>query len=272
VNVNTQAQLISAVTGNDRRIVRITQHIALNAEVRVGSNKSILGGSSSAGISGSGFLIKDQRNVIIRGLRMYKCRAPIDDCVSIETSTNIWVDHNEMYSDRNNGKDYYDGLVDAKRASDFITISWNKFHDHYKTSLFGHSETNGSQDRGKLRVTFHHNYIYNCESRLPSIRFGTGHIYNNLFENVESSTVNSREGAQVLVQNNVFVNVRRSINTNLDSVVQGFAVESGNDFGGRAPEITQRGSFTNPPYSYSLDSLASVRSAVKSNSGATIIF
>jgi len=271
VNVGTQAELIAAVTGNDRRIVRITRHIALTQLIRPGSNKSILGGSSTAGISGSGFYIRRQSNVIIRGLRLYKCIAP-DDCVSIDESTNVWVDHNDFYSDKTHGKDYYDGLLDVSHAADFVTVSWNRFHDHYKTSLVGHSDNNGAEDRGKLRISYHHNYFYNCESRMPSLRFGTGHIYNNIFENIEASTINSRMGAQVLVENNVFVNAKRTIITNLDSSQDGFAVERGNDFGGVPPTITQVGSFTRPPYSYSLDSLASVRTAVRSNSGATIIF
>jgi pectate lyase len=58
-------------------------------------------------------------------------------------------------------------------------------------------------------------------SRLPSLRFGTAHIWNNLFESAESSGINSRMGAQVLVENNVFKNVAKAIVTNLDSSEDG---------------------------------------------------
>lgn len=49
VNVNTEAQLISAVTDNNPRIVRITSMITLTTRVRVGANKSIVGAVPNAG-------------------------------------------------------------------------------------------------------------------------------------------------------------------------------------------------------------------------------
>jgi pectate lyase len=38
-------------------------------------------------------------------------------------------------------------------------------------------------------------------SRLPSFRFGTGHIFNNYYKDVLGSAINSRLGAQMLVEN-----------------------------------------------------------------------
>jgi pectate lyase len=52
----------------------------------------------------------------------------------------------------NSGKDFYDGLLDITHAADWVTVSWNKFHDHYKTCLVGHSDNNGAEDRGKVRI------------------------------------------------------------------------------------------------------------------------
>lgn len=45
VNVNTEAQLVAAVADNNARIVRLTANIRVAGRVRVGSNKSILGGA-----------------------------------------------------------------------------------------------------------------------------------------------------------------------------------------------------------------------------------
>lgn len=56
------------------------------------------------------------------------------------------------------------------------------FHDHWKTSLIGHSDNNGSVDPGHLRITYAYNYWKNIGSRAPSLRFGTGHVYNSFFE------------------------------------------------------------------------------------------
>lgn len=111
--------------------MRIVCHIEPLRRVPIGSNKSILGGSTTALISGHGFNIVQSRNVIIRGLR-FCCAVAPDDGVTIDQSTNIWIDHNEFYSDMEHDKDYYDGLLDIIRGSDLVTISWNKFHDHYK--------------------------------------------------------------------------------------------------------------------------------------------
>jgi hypothetical protein len=66
-------------------------------------------------------------------------RAPEgSDLIDIEESTKIWIDHNDFSSVGVTGdKDKYDGLLDAKRGSDMLTFSWNKFHDH--VSLHGFS-------------------------------------------------------------------------------------------------------------------------------------
>lgn len=271
VYVATEAELVAAVTGNTPRIVKITGTIALTDLVRPGSNKTILGTTATSGVSGSGFYIRRQRNVIIRGLRIFKSVAP-DDGVSIDESTNVWIDHNDFYSDLEHDKDYYDGLLDVKHAADFITISWNKFHTHYKTSLVGHSDSNAGEDRGKLQVTYHNNWFYDVGSRLPSLRFGTGHIYNNVYERVETSGINSRMGAQVLVERNIFVDTVRPLTTNLDSSEQGFAVERENDWGNAEPDITQEGTYTSPPYSYQMEALNRVSTVVKAGAGNTISF
>lgn len=45
-------------------------------------------------------------------------------------------------------------------------------------SLIGSSDDNGDTDIGKLHVTYYGNFFTNVESRLPSLRFGTGHVFN----------------------------------------------------------------------------------------------
>jgi pectate lyase len=271
VQVSTQAELFAAITDDVPRIVKITGHIPLTDLARVGSNKSILGTRATSGVSGSGFYIRRKQNVIIRGLQIFKSVAP-DDGVSIDESKNVWIDHNDFFSDLDSGKDYYDGLLDVKHAADWITISWNKFHTHYKTSLVGHSDNNAGEDIGTLHVTYSNNWFYDVGSRLPSLRFGTAHIYNNVYENVETSGINSRMGAQVLVERNVFSNVRVPLTTDLDSNLEGFAVERENDWGNSEPIITQEGNFTTPPYSYEMEPLNRVVTTVKAGAGNSISF
>jgi pectate lyase len=193
------------------------------------------------------------------------------DLIDIESSTYIWIDHNEFSAEGITGdKDYFDGLLDAKRGSDFLTFSWNKFSDHWKASLIGHSDDNGSQDTGKLHVTYHHNYWSNVNSRAPSIRFGTAHIYSSCYEDLPTSGVNSRMGAKVLVEATAFVNVKRPIITNLDSREDGFAVERDNLFENSEPAITQEQEFT-PPYEYTTDPADCICELVKAKAGTGVI-
>jgi pectate lyase len=112
----------------------------------------------------------------------------------------------ELYSDLDHDKDYYDGLMDVTHASEWITISNTYLHDHWKASLIGHSDNNAAEDTGHLHVTQHNNYWANIGSRTPSLRYGTGHVYNSYFENMNTG-IDSRDGAEILVQSNVFVNV-----------------------------------------------------------------
>lgn len=98
-------------------------------------------------------------------------------------------------------------------------------------------------------MTYHHNWWNNVNSRCPSIRFGTGHIYSSCYENIPTSGLNIREGARALVENNYFNNVEQAIVTDVDANVEGFVTERNNVFVNSPIEITQTG-HTNPPYSY----------------------
>lgn len=133
--------------------------------VLVGSNKSILGASDDAGIYCHRLSIIRKSNVIIRGL-YFCCAIAPDDGVKIDETTNVWIDLNDM--DMNHDKYYYDGLVDIINGSDYVTVSWNKIYDHFKTSLIDSNDKNGHNDIGKFHVTYHYNYFLNCYSRLSS--------------------------------------------------------------------------------------------------------
>lgn len=151
-------------------------------------------------------------------------------------------------------------------AADYVTISNSYIHDHWKASLVGHSDNNGGEDKGHLRVTYANNYWSNINSRAPSLRFGTGHVYNSYFENV-SDGINTRDGAQVLVESNQFVGSSKA----LYSTDDGYAVEKDNDFGG-AKNTALKGTLTTVPYSYSLVGSSKVKSAVVGTAGQTLKF
>jgi pectate lyase len=108
-------------------------------------------------------MIKGKKNVIIRNLKFSKVVAANGDAIGVQSSTNVWLDHLDLSSDRTHDKDYYDGLIDLTHAADFITISNTYFHDHWKSSLVGHSDNNGGEDKGHLRVTYANNHWSNSK-------------------------------------------------------------------------------------------------------------
>ncbi|MEU5641738.1 pectate lyase family protein [Streptomyces milbemycinicus] len=264
--VTTLAAFKSAVASDSAKVVKVSGLISLSGQVDIGSNTTVLGVGSSSGFTGGGLRLKEKTNVVIRNLNISKPVAPAD-AITVQKSTKVWIDHNTLSADRDHDKDYYDGLLDINHASDNVTVSWNKFADHFKGSLVGHSDNNASEDTGHLKVTYSHNWFSNVYSRIPSLRFGTGHFYDNYVQGAETA-VHPRMGAQMLVENNVFRDTKVAVTTNRDSDVDGYAVLRGNDLGGAATEISQVGSFTNPPYSYTAEPASSVVSTVTGQAGA----
>ncbi|MFE1290019.1 polysaccharide lyase family 1 protein [Streptomyces sp. NPDC058751] len=266
VTVTTLAAFKTAVTGDTAKVVKVSGLIPLSGQIDIGSNTTVLGVGSSSGFTGGGLRLKKVTNVVVRNLNISKPVAPADG-ITVQASTKVWIDHNAFSADRDHDKDYYDGLVDITHASDQVTVSWNTFKNHYKGSLVGHSDNNTAEDTGHLRVTYHHNWFDNVNSRIPSLRFGTGHFYDNYVVGA-ATAVHSRMGAQMLVENNVFRSTAVAVTTNRDSDVDGYANLTGNDLGGAATEISRVGTFTKPPYGYTAEPASAVVSSVTSGAGA----
>ncbi|MDO0928958.1 polysaccharide lyase family 1 protein [Streptomyces sp. TG1A-8] len=264
VTVSTLDAFKTAVTGTSAKVVKVSGLIPLSGQVDIGSNTTVLGVGPSSGFTGGGLRLKKVTNVVLRNLNLSR---PVGtDAITVQTSTKVWIDHNALSSDRGHGKDYYDGLVDITHASDHVTVSWNTFKDHYKGSLAGHSDDNASEDTGHLRVTYHHNWFDNVNSRTPSLRFGTGHFYDNYVVGAETA-VHSRMGAQMLVENNVFRSTGVAVTTSRDSDVDGYANLRGNDLGGAATEVSRTGTFTSAPYGYTAEPASGVIASVTAGAG-----
>ncbi|KAH6628190.1 pectin lyase fold/virulence factor [Chaetomium tenue] len=263
--VSNLSDLTAAVKGDAKKIVLVSGSISGTGSIKVGANTSLLG-KSGASITGVGLTIKEANNVIVRNLKLSKVKG--GDCVAVQKASNIWLDHLDISGDLSADKDYYDGLLDITHAGDYVTVSNSHFHDHWKASLVGHSDSNAAEDTGKLRVTYANNKWTNINSRTPSIRFGTGHIYNNYFDTITTSGVNTRMGAIVLVESSTFVNAKRAI-TSIDSDVDGKAAVKDVDLGGSTNDAPA-GSLS-VPYSYSVVGSANAKSST-ANSGATLSF
>ncbi|EFX05003.1 pectate lyase a [Grosmannia clavigera kw1407] len=267
--VSTLAQLTAAASSKDSMVIVVSGAITGADKVRVASNKTIIGASGSS-MTGVGLFISKASNVIVRNMKISKVLAANGDAIGIQASNNVWVDHCDVSSDRDHDKDFYDGLMDVTHASDYITISNTHLHDHFKASLVGHSDNNGAQDTGHLIVTFANNYWTNVNSRGPSVRFGTGHIFNSYYSNVNDG-INTRMGAQLLIESSVFENASSEVIYSAYSHSAGFAVVKDVDLGG-SKNTAATGTLTSVPYSYKLLGSANVKSSVMANAGQTLKF
>jgi pectate lyase len=195
---------------------RLASQAAQQARVRmrIGSNTTIVGIGKQAilrgawlDIRGTAGVANSRTNIIIRNLTIedtYDCFpqwAPTDgalgswnslyDAISLRDSNNVWIDHDTFRDKVTADEDQphyfgvlfqiHDGLLDITNASDLVTVSWNRFLRHDKVSLLGSSD-GATADRGKLRVTLHHNLYDGVIQRAPRVRFGQVHVYNNYYK------------------------------------------------------------------------------------------
>ncbi|TCK92849.1 pectate lyase [Natranaerovirga hydrolytica] len=174
-------------------------------DVKDVSDVSIIGVGTQGELDGVGITISRANNIIIRNLSIHHVKDGEGTAIEVTNdSHNIWIDHNEFYSQTDVHKDYYDGLVDIKRNAEYITVSWNKFYDHHKGMLVGHTD-NASLAPDK--ITYHHNYFGNIGTRVPLTRYADVHKFNNFYEDIFGSAINARMGARIRVENNYFDNV-----------------------------------------------------------------
>ncbi|TEA09603.1 Pectate lyase plyB [Colletotrichum sidae] len=271
--VTNLAQLSAAANASGPGIIVVQGNIVGKAKVQVGSDKTIVGKSGSS-LEGIGLTILGQKNVIVRNMKIGKVEAAYGDAITIQLSKNVWVDHCELYATREGvDKDFYDGLVDLSHAADWVTVSNVYFHDHSKGSLVGHSDSNAAEDTGTLRVTYANNHWYNIRSRGPLLRFGTAHVYNNYVNGMDTG-LNSRMGAQALIQSSLFENTGKKAIFTESSKEVGYVVAIDVTLTGESANTAPLGKLTasSPPYSYSLLGSANVKAAVTKEAGQTLGF
>ena len=142
------------------------------------------------------------KNIIIRNINFQQPKANNGaDAVSMQECDGVWVDHC-TFTSLNQTKDYEDGSTDITHGSKNVTVSWCRYVKTQKSCLVGHS--NSQSGDVAITATFHHNWFEGSSSRHPRVRFGTVHVYNNLFDGNTTYGVGSAYGAKVLVEYNYF--------------------------------------------------------------------
>ncbi|KAF5674557.1 pectate lyase B [Fusarium heterosporum] len=267
--VSSLAEFSKAAESDEKQVIYVKGKITGNNKIRVGSDKTIVG-ATGASLENIGLYINKQKNVIVRNLAIKDVVAANGDAIGIQKSTNVWVDHCELSSDLSKDKDYFDGLLDVTHASDWVTVSNTYLHDHHKASLVGHSDNNGDEDTGALHVTYANNHWASIGSRAPSVRFGTVHVFNNYYEDISVTGVNSRMGAEVLVESSAFENAKKAL-ISKDSKQTGSISVNDVNLGGSTNDAP-KGSISKAdiPYKYSLVGSSKVKSAVVGVAGSTL--
>jgi pectate lyase len=262
VTASNATDFLSYIDSKETLIIQVTGRIEITSKQGVRPNKTIVGMSSAAIINGGGLDFYKSYNVIVRNLTFTNAD---DDAINIgKQSHHIWIDHNTISG-------ALDGSVDIVRAADYVTVSWNHFNHSDKTMLIGHSDGNGSEDTGHLKVSIHHNFFDNSNQRHPRVRFGEPvHVYNNYFLNNSIYGIASAENAGVLVEGNYFQGVAHPLysTSGYADSGPGRAVQRNNIFNASGtPEVN--GTVVEPRtfYSYTLDNPATIPTTVPAGAG-----
>lgn len=185
---------------------RSVQAQAQRVVLRIPSNTTLVGAAPGAGFVNGMLLLDKVDNIILRGLQFadaydfFPAWDPLDgaagewnseyDTVALRGASHVWIDHCSFDDGARTDRQarvalgrplqHHDGLLDITQQSDLVTVSWNHFSRHDKTSLIGGSDKH-TGDAGRLRVSLHHNFWEALMERTPRVRYGQVHLYNNLF-------------------------------------------------------------------------------------------
>lgn len=206
IRVRTVQELETLAGSDEPRVLLLEGAFDLQRRsIRVGSNKTLEGAGQGAVLLGGTLYLRNATNVILRNLVL---RDSPGDGISLSGARRVWVDHCTVM-------DCGDGLIDLTHGTDEVTISWCRFgyqnlnNRHRLASLLGASDRDRACE-GRLHVTYHHNWWdAGCLERMPSVRFGRVHVFNNYYRAPGNRyCVRSRLFAECRIEFNWFEEVR----------------------------------------------------------------
>jgi pectate lyase len=265
VTVTTYADLVRYATASEPYVIRVNGTITAapyGTELRVASNKTIVGVGTRGHIVNGGFFLNGVNNVIIRNLTIRDTRMASDDPddkefdydgIQLDTAHHVWIDHNTIT--RMN-----DGLIDSRKDTSYLTVSWNVLADNNKSFGIGWT-TNVTS-----RMTIHHNWIHDTNQRNPSTdNVAYAHLYNNYLQNIASYGNWARGATKMVLENSYFERVK-------DPYFRDDAAglrQSGSIVVNSTGQQETGGTAFNPRdfYSYTLDPAANLPSLLRTNAG-----
>ncbi|MEU4652367.1 pectinesterase family protein [Streptomyces sp. NPDC023723] len=270
VTVRTQADLEKYATAAEPYVIVVAGAIAMSPvgkEIKVASDKTIVGSGTAGQIVGGGFFLgTGVHNVIIRNLTIrdtyqgtWNDKDHDYDAIQMDGAHHVWIDHNDF-------RNMADGLIDVRKDSTNVTVSWNELSNNNKAFGIGWTE-NVVTD-----ITLHHNWIRETEQRNPSAdNCAHAHLYNNYLEDTPGTSIASSYGnysrgaTSMVLENSYFQGFTNPVIK--DSTAS--LVQKGNVFSSTSGRNESGGTAFDPKayYAYSLDATANVPSVVKSGAG-----
>jgi pectate lyase len=282
VVVSTTSDLVGYAISSSPYIITVSGTIGLTNNLDISSNKTIQGEDTNSTVIGDLRIVNDARNIIIRNLNITNPYGVGEgDGITVRGGKNVFITNCTF-------TDCSDGSIDIVRQADSVTVSWCRFHyiqqtSHCYVNLIGNSDSQ-IEDLGYLHVTIHHCWFdTNCVERMPSVRFGRVHVYNNYY-NADSIKygVRTRLYAECLVEGNYFENMRNpwelltttgttgklyAANNNVTFMDTSFGVSWISGWYPGQSLIPGNDEVFIPPYSYTLDPVENVKAEVLQYAG-----
>ncbi|WP_030612499.1 pectinesterase family protein [Streptomyces achromogenes] len=272
VTVKTLADLEKYATADKPYIIVVAAAITMDPvgkEIKVQSDKTIIGSGTSGQIVGGGFFLgQGVHNVIIRNLTIRDAYQGVwndkehdYDGIQMDGAHHVWIDHNDI-------RHMADGLIDSRKDTTYLTVSWNRLGQENKAFGIGWTE-NTTAD-----ITIHHNWIRETEQRNPSTdNVAHAHLYNNYLVDEPGTAITSSYGnyargkTNMLLENSYFQGLTNPVIRDTTATL----VQRGNVFSGTSGrnESGGTGGSWDPRsyYAYTPDKAADVPSVVKSGAG-----
>jgi len=173
---------------------RVDGVIDLSSPIQVRSDKTVDGRGADVTVTGHGLFVQGGHGNVI--LTHFGIRDTDNDLIRFyDGGANMWVHHMDL---ENGG----DGAFDATEGVTGVTVSHTHIRNHDKAMLVGAGSDDG--DGASMRWTGHHNWYEDCVQRLPFIRMGWAHSFNNLIEWRSGTAMSVRIGdSQMLVEGNI---------------------------------------------------------------------
>lgn len=270
VTATTPDELRTFAASDEPLTIRIQGSLRIGS-VALRSNKTIVGTGRRPSIVGALTIGRGVTNVIIRDLHISnptsrKKGAEGFDGISINGGRRVWVDSCTI-------SDCGDGAIDITEGADRITVSRCKFQ--YSSPNRPHRLVMlalgppKKKSKGRLHLTLYLNWFAeNCDARMPSATKARVHSFNNFFDSKGNNYVsNARRDAEILSENNVFLDVRNPLSAESGGKIQSNGDIFQNTSGRR--EVAKGGVFT-PPYRYELAPAERVPAIVRAVAGCRL--